>query len=194
MGLFVPQRANLTEPDIPPDKFRILYADPPWAYQDAREGMGGAVGHYPVMDIRAICDLQVSGQPVREIVADDAVLFLWVTSPILMECEPVFDAWGFTYKASFVWDKAVGFYGHYNNVRHEFLLLGTRGSCTPETTTLVDSIVAIKKERRHSAKPSAFRGLIDQLYPRGQRLELFSRERVAGWKTWGDDPGGANAI
>ena len=118
---------------------------------------------------------------------DDAVLFLWVTSPLLEECFPVIKAWGFKYKTSFVWDKVGHNYGHYNSVRHELLLVCTRGSCTPDAKELFDSVQSIEKSRNHSEKPERFREIIDTLYASGQKIELFSRQTVPGWKAWGNE-------
>jgi len=85
--------------------YRVIYADPPWKYNDKRDDGGldaysGATHHYPIMTIDELCEL-----PVESIVQDDAVLFLWITSPLLFDAKLLIDAWGFTYKASFVWDK-----------------------------------------------------------------------------------------
>jgi hypothetical protein len=98
----------------------------------------------------------------------------------------VVDSWGFRYKASFVWDKIRHNYGHYNSVRHEFLLLATRGQATPESPRLHDSVITIERST-HSKKPEAFRELIEELYPTGPHLELFARQSTPGWKAWGDE-------
>jgi N6-adenosine-specific RNA methylase IME4 len=37
--------------------------------------------------------------------ADDCVLFLWATIPMLPQALEVMAAWGFTYKSQFVWVK-----------------------------------------------------------------------------------------
>ena len=96
---------------------------------------------------------------------------------------------GFIYKASFVWDKIKHNYGHYNSVRHEFLLVATRGSCLPDRRELDDSVVQLERGR-HSAKPSYFRDLIDRLYVPPDhgvdRIELFARgELPLWWDAWG---------
>ncbi|HXH11181.1 MAG TPA: MT-A70 family methyltransferase [Alphaproteobacteria bacterium] len=160
---------------LPEGKFRVVYADPPWKYSSgsaAMDGYGPAARHYPPMSIAELCALDLKNR-----VADDAVLFLWVTSPMLEESFQVIRAWGFTYKASFVWDKVRHNYGHYNSVRHEFLLVCTRGSCTPDNSQLHDSVVTLERSDEHSAKPEYFRKLIDTLYPHGPRLELFATSR-----------------
>jgi N6-adenosine-specific RNA methylase IME4 len=163
-------------------KFRVFYADPPWKYGDTGYGKGtlAAGFHYPTMSIDELCAL-----PVQKMAIADSVLFLWVTSPLLEDGFKVINAWGFRYKASFVWDKIKHNLGHYNSVRHEFLLIATRGSCTPDDRRLVDSVQSIERTE-HSAKPAQFRELIDQLYPHGPRVELFARKKAKGWKQWGN--------
>jgi len=164
-------------------KYRVIYADPPWAYNDKRDGnTTGAEDHYPSMTIKELCII-----PVNELAEDNAVLFLWVTSPILEECFQVIKAWGFAYKTSFVWDKVKHNMGHYNSVRHEFLLICTKGSCLPDTPKLFDSVVTLERSVKHSEKPEEFREIIDILYPHGRRIELFARKRVNGWNVWGNE-------
>lgn len=111
---------------------------------------------------------------------------MWVTSPLLYRCMPIIDAWGFKYKSSFVWDKIKHNMGHYNSVRHELLLICGKGKSTPQTKKLLDSVVSIERTI-HSRKPKEFREMIDYLYPVGNRIELFARERFEGWDAWGNE-------
>jgi len=178
--------------ELPSEKFRIIYADPPWEYgnKDIGEGLsyGPAAGHYPPMSMAALTALDVGALAAR-----DAVLFLWVTSPMLPQGLELMKAWGFEYKASFVWNKLSHNFGHYNSVRHEFLLLGTRGSCLPNKKTLDPSVVDLKRSKVHSAKPPEFRAMIDSMYPKGKRIELFACGALPkSWRAWGAEPGEAN--
>jgi N6-adenosine-specific RNA methylase IME4/ParB-like chromosome segregation protein Spo0J len=168
--------------EMPTGKYRVIYADPPWSYGNTQPDYHTEQrDHYPVMTLGEICAM-----PVRDIVDDDAVLFLWVTSPILEEAFDVIRAWGFNYKASFVWDKVAHNMGHYNSVRHEFLLVCTRGSCTPDVRKLFDSVVS-EERTEHSKKPVLFYEIIETLYPHGARVELFARGAVrAGWAAYGN--------
>ena len=161
--------------------YRVIYADPPWQYNaDFMDKYGHAKSHYSTMSIDELCDL-----PVADIRADDCVLFMWTTSPKLEQAFQVIKAWGFKYKTSFVWDKVKHNFGYYNSVRHEFLLIAGRGRSTPDVKKLHDSVISIERSNKHSEKPEYFRELIDKLYPNGNRIELFARESVTGWETWG---------
>ena len=162
-------------------KYRVIYADPPWSYGDKAPSYPGvAENHYPTMTLAELCDL-----PVKDIADDNAVLFMWTTSPLLEDSFEVINAWGFKYKASFIWDKVKHNMGHYNSVRHELLLICTRGSCTPDSSKLYDSVVS-EERAEHSKKPETFRKIIDDLYPRGSRVELFARSPADGWEVWGN--------
>jgi N6-adenosine-specific RNA methylase IME4 len=171
-------------------KYKVVYADPAWRYGDQRHELETATGaehHYPTMTLSEICAI-----PIIDHVEDNAVLFIWATSPLLEQCFEVIRSWGFKYKASFVWDKVKHNLGHYNSVRHEFLLVCTRGSCLPdndlpEGEKLHDSVIEIERTAKHSQKPAYFRELIDRLYCRGNRIELFCREPAPGWASWGNE-------
>jgi len=170
-----------TIPPLPEGKYRVIYADPPWKYNDELiEGYGAAEHHYRTMTIEELCEMPL---PDTE---ENAVLFLWTTSPLLEDAFEVVNAWGFEYKTSFIWDKVLHNYGHYNSVRHEMLLVCTKGSCLPDDPTLHDSVQEIKR-KEHSEKPEEFRDIIDALYTHGNKVELFARKRVQGWTPWGDE-------
>ena len=177
-----PRSSSYVDVNATDKKYRVIYADPPWQYNDKQdtEKLGGAVKHYPTMPLNEICEL-----PVANLTEDNAVLFLWTTSPMLEDAFKVINTWGFKYKSSFIWDKVSHAMGHYNSVRHEFLLIGVKGSCTPDVPKLFDSVVSIERTE-HSRKPKEFREMIDTLYPVGDRLEMFARESVEGWDVWGN--------
>ena len=134
------------------------------------------------MTIKQLCNLDI-----QSLCVDDAILFLWVTSPLLEECFEVINSWGFKYKASFIWDKIKHNMGHYNSVRHEFLLLCTKGSFTPENLKLFDSVVSVEKTKKHSQKPKIFYEMIEELYPSGKKIELFARNTRKDWDSWGNE-------
>lgn len=166
-------------------QYRVLYADPPWLYGDRPPSGSGAGQHYEGMTIPELCKL-----PIASHAYPDAVLFLWTTAPLLLESpgpREVALAWGFEPKTGMVWDKVDHNWGNYVSVRHEHLLICTRGSCTPDRPTpMIDSVVTERPTGDHSAKPETFRKIIERLYD-GPYLELFGRERKEGWTVFGND-------
>lgn len=178
--------------ELPDGKFRVIYADPPWKYNDEREGLGTGDGatvdrastaasdHYPTMSFDELKALDVA-----KLAAPDCVLFCWATFPLLPEQLEVIKAWGFKYKTAFVWHKPQGSFGHYHKADAELLFVATKGSCTPDSDTR-ESQVQTWARGRHSAKPEDCRAMIDRMYLHGPRIELFRRGDVpAGWVAWG---------
>ena len=69
------------QPELPTDKYRVVYADPPWNYGNSGlDDYGHAERHYPTMSIEELGHLGVP-----DIVEENSVLFIWTTSPLLEE-------------------------------------------------------------------------------------------------------------
>jgi N6-adenosine-specific RNA methylase IME4 len=171
--------------ELPDNKYQVIYADPPWKYRDTCEEGSiqskGADKHYPTMTIEELCNLDIDG-----LCSENAVLFLWTTAPLLKDSFEIINAWGFEYKTNFVWDKIKHNMGHYTSVRHEHLLIATKGSCTPDNLKLFDSVQSIERSKKHSEKPKEFYEIIETLYI-GKKIELFARNKREGWSGWGNE-------
>lgn len=169
-------------------KYAVLYADPPWRYEHPPMGGGNRSieNHYPTMTLEEICAL-----PVGDIAADDSVLYLWATSPKLVECMQVCSAWGFTPRTTAVWIKDKIGMGYYFREQHEILLVAKRGELPPPQPEARPSSVVEAPRLEHSAKPPVFCEILDRMYPGVRKIELFSRERAAreGWTNWGNQNG-----
>ncbi|MBK7381675.1 MAG: hypothetical protein IPJ03_22305 [Ignavibacteriales bacterium] len=178
------RRADIEEKqaELPTSKYRIIYADPPWAYGNSMPSYFiEQADHYQLMTVEEIARMDI-----KSITEDNAVLFLWVTSPILEESFQVINDWGFKYKSSFVWDKVKHNMGHYNSVRHELLLVCVKGSCQPDNLKLFDSVQTIERTE-HSKKPEEFRKIIETIYTHGNKIELFARIKSDGWDSYGNE-------
>jgi len=172
---------------FPEGRFEVIYADPPWSYNNTgsyRESVGA---NYKTMSNVDICNLS---DAIKGITAKDAVLFLWITSPLLPEAFPIAKAWGFTYRASMIWRKnrAPGI-GWYVRTYHEILLICTNTNAFHPLEKLPSIVDA--KVRKHSQKPEEFYEIIERMYS-GPKIELFSRDPRIGWTSWGNEVDDAN--
>ena len=137
--------------------------------------------------------LYICKLPVSEIAADNCVLFMWATYPMLPEALKLIDEWGFKYKTiGFQWIKLN------KSGKGKFFGLGrwTRGNTEP-------CLIAIKgKPKRinssisqiieypiaeHSKKPGIVRKKIVSLVGDLPRIELFARQTPTGWDYWGNE-------
>jgi site-specific DNA-methyltransferase (adenine-specific) len=168
-------------------KYKIIYADPPWKYDD--EGcQGTATNHYSTIDNDSLCNL-----PIGELADEDCVLFIWGTYPKIPEVLEVIKSWGFKYKSiAFQWIKlnrrGVGkFYGlgRWTRGNTEPCFLATKG----KPSRINESVFQIVESplREHSRKPDVIRNKIIQLMGDLPRIELFARQRFEGWDVWGDE-------
>ena len=168
-------------------KYKIIYADPSWKYQD-KGCNGNCESHYPTMSIEDLCNL-----PIRDITDDDCVLFMWATYPNLKEAFEVIEAWGFKYKTvAFTWvkknKKSDSYFtglGYWTRANPEICLLATKGK--PKRISKGVRNLVVSRIREHSRKPDEVRDRIVELMGDIPRIELFAREGTEGWDVWGNE-------
>ncbi len=164
----------------PVGKYSVIYADPPWSYENSGFDQSAAA-HYPTMAIEELCAM-----PVADLADEPCALYMWATVPLLPDALRVLEAWGFEYKSHRVWikNRAPGM-GWWMQTYHELLLIGTRnGNAHPSErlSSIVEAPVG-----KHSRKPDVFRTDIEKCHE-GARIELFARETFEGWEAWGNEP------
>jgi N6-adenosine-specific RNA methylase IME4 len=183
-----------------PDKCcGVLYSDCAWRFEvwSRETGMDRAAdNHYLTMKVAELIALKDT--LIAKAAAADCVHFMWTTRPMFPEALKVMMAWGFDYKTCFGWEKTnedgspyIGA-GYWARDNFEALLVGTRGSIpAPALGTqwpaLIKAPVIRGPDGRvvHSAKPSIFYELIEAYFPNLPKIELFARQRRAGWDPWG---------
>lgn len=181
-ALAVKQRA------LPDKKYGVIYADPEWRFEvySRETGMDRAAdNHYPTSSTEAI-----AARPVESIAADDCVLFLWATVPMLQDALCVMQEWGFSYKSHVIWNKDRIGTGYWFRNKHELLLVGTRGNIpAPAMGTQAHSVVDAHVGA-HSEKPDRFLELIEAYFPTLPKIELNRRGPAReGWDAWGNEAG-----
>ena len=178
------RRDELQNPTRLPDGvFQVVYCDPPWQYNNSGFN-SSAEQHYPTMSMD-----ELRAMPVKNMRADNAVMFMWATNPLLKEAVELMETWGFEYKTNIAWVKNrqinLGFYVY---GKHELLLIGTNGSMLPIGDK--PSSVMTGSNNIHSKKPESTYELIEAMYPRLKYVELFARNTPRnGWVKWGNEVG-----
>ena len=171
---------------LPKGKYNIIYADPAWKYYEG--GFKNQSQHYKTMELEDICNL-----PVGDLAADNCILFLWVTFPMLDNFMDVLRCWGFEYSTvGFVWikskDDKTGFafgLGNWTRSNAEICIIAKRGSIERKDASISQIIYEPKGE--HSEKPAIVRDKIVQLVGDLPRIELFARQKTEGWNVWGNE-------
>lgn len=178
--------------------YGLIYADPPWTFTTySNKGKGrSAEAHYDCMTLEGIKAL-----PVGDWAAEDCVLLLWVTDPLLERAFEVIGAWGFKYKTvGFYWaklNKGAGqlcldqnsFFtglGFWTRANPEQCLLATRGRPKRRVGDVRKLVVSPRRE--HSRKPDLIYDRIEALCS-GPYLEMFARSSRPKWDSWGTEAG-----
>ncbi len=195
-------------------KYKIIYADPAWAYKTWSKKGKGRSPKYDVMTLEQMKNLNV-----QAIANKDSLLFMWSTYPHLPQALELMNAWGFTYATvGFTWVKTIkneekvikkhferqpyklihwtgkgGLYhmgmGYYTRANPEIVLIGKRGKGVPRLEKNTPNLV-IERIGNHSEKPDRVAELIDNTYgfylP---KVELFARKQRTYWECVGNELG-----
>ena len=167
--------------DLPSGTFEIVYCDPPWQYDTATDNRK-IENQYPTMSLENICNMELPT------IADNALLLIWSTAPMLPKALKVIEAWGFTYKANCIWDKQTIGMGYWFRVQHEILIIATRGTFNAPLPKNRTSSVYREKRGKHSAKPQYYYQWIEKCFPDRTMIELFARDKHNDkWEVWGNE-------
>ena len=170
---------------LPAQKFGLILADPEWRFEPYSRDTGmdrAADNHYPTSDLEAI-----KARDVAAIAADDCILFLWATAPMLPQALDVMAAWGFAYRSHFVWAKDRIGTGYWNRNKHELLLIGVRGDIPAPTMGTQAASIIEAPITRHSEKPEVSYNIIESYFPNLPKIELNARRARSGWASWGNE-------
>jgi len=180
------------------DKYNIIYADPPWSFNNKKTGgsmNSGAESQYDVMSATDIAKLDVAS-----VAADDCVLVMWWVGSQPQEALDLVKAWGFKLKTmtGFVWCKKTvkgnPFFGmgFWTRAGAECCLIATKGKPKPLSHGVRSVIGAVAG--RHSEKPSEVRDAVVELCGDLPRLEMFARTAPEGWDVFGNEIEGSITI
>lgn len=185
-------------PKLPPKKYSIIYADPPWDYGGKMqydkssiksENMGfeknifisAANFKYPTLKLKELIQLDINS-----IAEENSLLFMWTTGPQLANSIILGEAWGFEYKTvAFVWDKMIHNPGRYTLSQTEFCLVFKKGKIpTPRGARNIRQLLSIPRGK-HSVKPIEVIYGITKMFPEQHKIELFARNNYFDWDNWG---------
>ena len=169
--------------------FDLVMADPPWNFGNwsERGEAKNPKAHYDCQPLDWI-----KAMPVQALAAENCLLWLWATNPMLPQAFDVLAAWGFQFATAGTWVKrtkhgkiAFGT-GYVLRCASEPFLIGRRGKpvTTKSTRTVIEGPL-----RAHSQKPDEAFTAAERLMPGARRIELFSRTNRPGWVSWGDQAG-----
>jgi N6-adenosine-specific RNA methylase IME4 len=160
--------------------YDVIVIDPPWNYDqqspyDPQSKRGTVI--YPTMTLEELKKIKLP-------MAENCVVWLWVTNSMFKEALQLTDAFGLIRKTILTWDKQIMGVGSYLRNITEHCILCFRGNpCFQNTkwTTLIS-----EKRTTHSVKPEIFYKMVEEICV-GRKLDYFARKKRDGWDVYGDE-------
>lgn len=168
---------------LPAGPFGCILADPPWAFRSyGGDDLAPTQGEQPY-SVMQLDDIKAL--PVVNVVARDALLFLWTVSHLQQAALDVGRAWGFEpVSIAFIWDKRRIGMGYWVRQEAEVCHLFKRGH--PKRLNKDVRQMLFQPPREHSRKPDEQYERIERLVG-GPYLEMFARQSRPGWSSWGNE-------
>ena len=178
----------------PSKKYDLIYTDPPWEQRKGgvkrcRPNSSGSALDYPVMPLSDIIHFHKTVLPL--LAKERHNVFLWTIDKYLIASEEFMQELGYIRHARIVWNKMGGMAPAYT-VRFtcEYLLwfypkghilmpdIETRGKYP---TYLQETV------KRHSQKPESAYLMLEDMFRKGEKIELFARQSREMWDCWGNE-------
>jgi N6-adenosine-specific RNA methylase IME4 len=171
----------------PTGLYGLIVTDCEWQFETwSEKGKDRAAdNHYPTTPTEELIEQRAA--MVRKIAANDCVLYVWATVPMLPQALQFMAACGFEYKSHQVWIKDQIGTGYWFRNAHELLLVGTKGNIPAPAPGAQFASAIQAPVGEHSAKPELFLEQIEKYFPTLPKIELNRRCLPRqGWSAWGD--------
>ena len=178
-------------------RYEIIYADPPWKYDNNMNNKSSSIlnskgkytwtdgneSHYSTMKLEEMKEIKITS-----ITTENALLFMWASSPHLYDAMQLGVCWGFKWATiGFIWNKESINPGSYTMSSCELCLIFKCGNIPqPRGETNIKQFLSVKRGP-HSVKPNEVRKRIERMFPTQSKIELFAREIYPGWDAWGNE-------
>ncbi|KAJ3019756.1 Methyltransferase-like protein 4 [Thoreauomyces humboldtii] len=164
--------------------------DPPWPNKSVRRA-----GKYSKIDVYDLYKL-----PCKRLCAVGGYVAVWVTNKPKYHSfvrEKLFPAWGLAHVGEWYWIKVTNA-GEWvidldsaHRKPYEMLVIGRSKTSLDSTSTVPDvpgrRALCSVPSRQHSRKPF-LEGLFEPHLPaKARKLELFARNLLPGWMSWGNE-------
>jgi N6-adenosine-specific RNA methylase IME4 len=196
--------SNARHVDLGAKRYPLGLFDPPWKRRISRVG-----APFPQLSVEEIGGFKINGRPICDVIADEAIIFLWILDVLLFDLERpierICESWGgLTPSHLLLWPKLAMATGNHARYQHEHCLVLLRGKFPPPPEELRGSTLIVGPplpesdgfqfaqpyDAQHSSKPPRLQEMIEQTYPQyfgpetvdnPLALELFARNHRRKW-------------
>ena len=170
----------------------VFMIDPPWPlYKGGQRKVRPKQGKdldYQIMSVEEI--FKLLDEEILSQASEDHCVFMWTIDRFLLDCDREMSNRGYKRHVVLIWDKENGVAPAFTvRFSHEYLVWYYKEKLLPINKAMrgIYTTVFRERPREHSRKPDIAYNMIDSLYPRCKKLDVFSREQRGGWIQFGNE-------
>jgi|GEM_PF-5544318 len=164
--------------------YSVVVVDPPWPVRKIVRRV--RPNQKAELDYKTMSLDEIKSMPIREVSAENSVLFLWTTHAYLEAAFDVMRSWDFKYQRTLTWDKGNGMclFGFHH--RTEFVLFGYRGKIEmyPHRKA-IPTVFSGKPHQIFKSLPNSNKGDVGEEFIRRYAEELgftvVKTQRLGDW-------------
>lgn len=182
-------KINIFETDR---KYDVIYTDPAWKQtkgntRKCRPNQGKELD-YKTLDME---DIKLIHEQAIKLCNEKHNIFMWTIDKYLHETEQMMKELGYELHARMIWDKENGIAPAFTvRFSHEYLLwFYKKGNMLMPCTEMRGKYTTVLREQstKHSKKPICAYEMIENMFPKAAKLEMFARNYREGWDCWGNE-------
>lgn len=173
-------------------KYGIIYTDPPWQQtkgnlRKCRPNQGKTLD-YQTMDLQSIMEHQKQAYTMAD---DKCNIFMWTIDKFIRDVEEEMTRGGYCLHARLVWDKTNGIAPAFTvRFSHEYLLwFYKKGHILMPRQETRGKYTTVFREQatKHSKKPQCVYEMLEDMFPKVNKLEMYARTPREGWDSFGNE-------
>ena len=172
--------------------YQIIYSDPPWQQKKGNmrkvRPTQDKLLDYPTLSTD---EIQIIHKDFAKQAEEKHNFFVWTIDKYLHDTEQMMKDLGYTLHARIIWNKTNGVAPAFTvRFSHEYLLwFYKKGNILMPCDEMKgkQTTVITEQATKHSKKPIVAYEMIEKMFPKSKKLELFARNTRSGWESWGNE-------
>ena len=171
--------------------YDVFIVDPPWNKRWEKYGKNDLRKVRPIYEVMSVQEIfNLLDEEVFTTANIPHTVFMWTIEEFLESCDQEMKRRNYRRHIRLIWDKCNGFPAAFTvRFSHEYLIWYYKPKmlCIQKSMRGKFTSIIREKKREHSRKPDSAYDLIKCLYPKQNKIDVFSREKREGFAQWGNE-------
>ena len=171
--------------------FSLAMIDPPYPKKKggSRESRPNQTRRLDYKTMPLECIWMTLDKDIFRKMTDSPTVFMWTIDEFIADTEERMRNRGYKLHARIIWNKMNGVAPAFTvRYSHEYLLWLYKSPMMKIDESMRGKLTTVweEKSREHSRKPEIAYSNIEAMFPRANKIDVFSRQPRDGWSGWGD--------